>query len=197
MTTTYWVVTGFAAFLVAMGLVALLLGLRRPRDHDDLQGKKLIEYRLFLERRRGPGWFVDLMLAALATVWLIAAVSEMVMGSWRGVAYLLTAVLLWLSVWLNRKNRLTLLARLGDRGRVPLTAAEKRAPRWYRVWGAAAFVGFVGNSMIEFYAAKPFDASDLTSAQNGVHAVLTIVMIVGSLGVLITYLNTRWNEWET
>jgi len=195
MTTTYWVVTGFAAFLVAMGLLALLL--RRPGGLEEtLQGKKLTEYRLQVERRRGPGRFLDLGLVAFATVWLITAVSEMVMGSWRGVAYLLTAVLLGLSVWLNHRNRLSALARLGDRGRVPLTAAEKRAPKWYRVWGAAAFIGFVGNSLIEFYAEKPFDASDLTSPKSGVHAILTIVMIVGSLGMLITYLNTRWNEWE-
>jgi hypothetical protein len=194
MTTTYWVVTGFAAFLVAMGLLALLL--RRPGGPVDLEGKKLIEFRLFLERRRGLAALGDVLLVALATAWLIAAVSEMVAGSWRGLAYLLTAVLLVLGIWLQRKARLAALALLGDRGRVPLTAAEMRAPAWYRLWGAAVFVGFVGNSLIEFYAEEPFDASDLTSPRNEVHLVLTIVLIVGSLGMFITYLNTRWNEWE-
>jgi hypothetical protein len=187
--TTYWVMTGFSAFIAGMGLLAWW----RPYDLDKLDDRKLRDYRLVLERRRGPWAFADLMLFSFAVVWLIAAVTLIVEGLGRGFAYLVPFSLLSLSVWLNRRNRLAALTRLGERGRVATTEAEKRAVIWYRLWGAAVFVGYVGNSLIEFYSGDDFTTADL-DITSGSHAVLAAVMIVGTLGLLITYLNVRSND---
>ena len=189
--TAYWLALGFSLFVFAFALWATF----RPPDLGKLDERQIRNYRLGLEGRRGPFSAGNLFVIALAVLWLIVGVETIVWGSPLGFAYLVPALLLMTTLWLMRRYRINSLHRLGDRGVVPKTASEENAKVWYRLWGAIAVVGFVGPQVMEFNYQRSFSTEDsFSDAANTVHFLLGMFLIVGGIGLIATFFNTRESE---
>jgi len=186
--TAYWVALGFSGFIFALTLLNAL----RPLDHGKFDERGVRDYRLALEGRRGPWGFGHVFIISLGLLWLIIAVEEIFSGSPMGFAYLIPAIFFVSSVWLYRRNKIKALDRLGDRGFVPWTASEERAKVWYRLWGAIAVVGFIGPSIMEFNYQQSFEtAKPFKDGASTVHFLLSIFLIIGVIGLIVTYFITR------
>jgi hypothetical protein len=184
--TAYWVALGFSGVVFALALLFSFW----PLDPDKFNERQFREYRLTLEGRKAPWGHV--FIVSLGLMWLIFAVEEISSGSPTGFAYLIPAILFLTSIWLYRRNRIKELHKLGDRGFVPRTAVEERAEVWYRLWGAIAVVGWVGPSIMEFNYQRSFETADpFKDGASIVHFLLSLCLIIGATGLLITYLNAR------
>jgi len=184
--TTYWVALGFSGVVFALALLFSFW----PLDPGKFNERQFREFRLTLEGRKAPWGHV--FIVSLGLMWLIFAVEEILSGSLIGFAYLIPAILFLTSIWLYRRNRVRELDRLGDRGFVPRTSAEERAGVWYRLWGAITVVGWVGPSVMEFNYQRSFETADpFKDGASTVHFLLSMCLIIGLTGLLVTYLHAR------
>lgn len=189
--TAFWVTLGISLLVLGSGVLTW----KMPLDPRNLDENQLRRIRKYLEGRRGPMALGGIVVPCLAVVWLVVAIDHIVRGSGRGFLYLIPAILLMLGLWLMRLGKNRALANLGDRGVVPRTRQEEKAKAWYRLWGATLAVGILGPRLIEYFYERPFPSDEaFTNPVSTVHALLTMAVLLGVLGLLITYLNTRENE---
>ncbi len=190
--TAFWIALGLSGLFALGAAFPLLRSPRWVRDSNELEGKRLRDYRLFLERRRGLFAIGTYIVPSLAVLWAFYSAVALIHGSVIGLAYLAPAALFALAHWLGNRSRAKLLGQLGDRGKIPLSSAEAKARPWYRVWGAMFAVGFVGPSAMEYIYDRSFD--DVSSPLGIVHFLLSLMIIVGAIGMAVTYFNTRERE---
>lgn len=185
----YWLALGFSGIVFALA-VSFAFWPMDPRKFDERQ---IRVYRLTLEGRRPPVGHI--FIISLGLLWLIIAIEEIFSGSPIGFAYLIPAILFLTSIWLYRRYRIKTLRMLGNRGLVPRAASEERAGFWYRLWGTVSVFGWVGPSVMEFNYQQSFETGDpFKDGASTVHSLLSMCLIIGVTGLLITYLITRARE---